>query len=223
MAAFALGSERERDSVGLRRGVRLGEPLPDDEPDTPAECGLEETARLDDRLSVPALLDATFLNAVLPFALGQARRHGEPLSLLCVAVDRLAGIHELLGHDTALRAVSEVGAHVADLIRASDIVTRIDDDRIIVVLPRARIQDALCLAQKICRSVYQDRCLLPELPGLTVSIGVAECPACAETVHTLLDAADEALGLAKTQGRNRPVAAPVRSPLRIREPVCVVG
>ena len=47
--------------------------------------------------SLPVLQDATFLNAVLPFAVGQARRHGESLSLLCVAIDRLGGICELLG------------------------------------------------------------------------------------------------------------------------------
>ncbi len=34
--------------------------------------------------------DATFLNAVLPFALAQSRRHGEPAALLCVQLDRLA-------------------------------------------------------------------------------------------------------------------------------------
>ena len=46
--------------------------------------------------SIP-LHDATFLNAVLPFALSQAQRHREPLSLLCVAIDRLSGIQDLLG------------------------------------------------------------------------------------------------------------------------------
>jgi diguanylate cyclase (GGDEF)-like protein len=156
----------------------------------------------------PTVQDATFLGAVLPFALGQSRRHGEPLSLLCVAIDRLHGIRELLGSEVATRAVQNVGAHVAAELRSSDIVARIDDDRIIVALPRARIHGALHVAQRICRSVETTRSLLPELPCLTVSIGVAECPSSALDVDALLDAADLALTAAKNQGRNRAVAAP---------------
>jgi diguanylate cyclase (GGDEF)-like protein len=124
-----------------------------------------------------------------------------------VAIDRLSGIHELLGRDWADRAVRNLGAHITAMIRDSDIVARLDDDRIIVVLPRALIHDAWNLANKICRTVETTPALLPELPVLTVSIGVAEYPACAETVYALLDAADHALTMARIQGRNRAVAA----------------
>ena len=93
------------------------------------------------------------------------------------------------------------------MIRDSDIVARLDDDRIIVVLPRAMIDDAWNLARKICQTVEATPGLLPELPDLTVSIGVAEFPACAENVYALLDAADHALSMARSQGRNQAVAA----------------
>ena len=72
------------------------------------------------------LLDATILNAVLPFALNQARRHNEPLSLVCVAIDRLGGIQELLGRVAVDHLVRTVGETVASLIRASDIVARLE-------------------------------------------------------------------------------------------------
>jgi diguanylate cyclase (GGDEF)-like protein len=156
---------------------------------------------------VGVLHDATFLNAVLPYALGQAQRHGESLSILCVAVDRLSGIQELLGAGRADHAVRNVGQYIARVIRSSDLVARLDDDRIMVVLPRAQIHDAWKVATKICRTVEQSRTLLPEVPGLTVSIGVAEFPTCAGTVFSLIDAADHALTVAKKQGRNRAIAA----------------
>lgn len=156
----------------------------------------------------PALQDATFLSAVLPYAFGQAQRHGEPLSLLCLCIDRLHGIQELLGEEAAARAVQNVGAYIVSQLRSSDIVARIADERIVVLLPRARTQGALHVAQKICRSVETNPGLLAELPCLTVSIGVAEFPGSAQTVEGLLDAADAALGQAKDQGRNRAVAAP---------------
>ena len=84
------------------------------------------------------LQDATFLNAVLPFALSQARRHREPLSIVCVAVDRLSAIKQLLGSGESDRLVQHVAHTVRAVIRSSDIVARLDDDRVVAVLPRAR-------------------------------------------------------------------------------------
>ncbi|MGC8639358.1 MAG: GGDEF domain-containing protein [Isosphaeraceae bacterium] len=211
MAVCALGrtDQREADETSPRQAPPE---LPSDHrAELCREFSPGEPGGRTPEFSTPVLQGATFLGAVLPFALGQARRHGEPLALLCVAVDRLSGIRELLGSEVSSRAVRNVGTHLAAQLRSSDIVARIDDDRIIVVLPRARIQGALFVAQKICRSVETTPCLLPELPCLTVSIGVAEYPASADSVEALLDSADSALGQAKAQGKNRAVAAPIRS------------
>jgi diguanylate cyclase (GGDEF)-like protein len=161
----------------------------------------------EERVALPVLQDATFLNAVLPFAVGQARRHGEPLSLLCVAVDRLSGIRELLGTGPAEKAARSVGEHIARSLRASDFVCRIEDDRIIAALPRAGLYDACQIAHRMCRTIEKTSTLIPEPPLLTVSIGVSEFPSCAETVYALLDSADHALTLAQNQGRNRVVSA----------------
>jgi diguanylate cyclase (GGDEF)-like protein len=157
------------------------------------------------------LHDATFLNAVLPFALNQARRHHEPLSLLCVAIDRLAGIQELLGHDTADHLVNSVAGTLASLIRASDIIARLDDDRVVAVLPRAPGGGALHVAEKVCLAVAAKSRTECAIPNITVSIGVATFPGSADNVFSLFDAADEALARAQTLGRNRACPAPRRA------------
>jgi diguanylate cyclase (GGDEF)-like protein len=166
-----------------------------------------EDASDDDHGPIPILQDATFLNAVLPFALGLAKRHGESLALLCVAIDRLGGIRELMGRESADRAVDAVGRQVAAMIRGSDIVARIDDDRIIAVLPRAPLGHARRLAESVSRTVETLSARSARLPGLTVSIGIAEYPTCAATLYALLDAADHALAEAQRTGRNRVVSA----------------
>ena len=97
--------------------------------------------------------DATFLNAVLPFAFNQAKRHRESLSLLCVAIDRLNSVQDLLGSAEVERLVQHVGQTVGTLIRQSDIVARLDDNRIVAVLPRAPRGGALHVADSICRAV----------------------------------------------------------------------
>jgi diguanylate cyclase (GGDEF)-like protein len=214
MAASALlRHDRQNAELSQPAGTDL-EPIPNAPAIASARTDrdLDETKTKENHFAAAVFQDATFLHAILPFALGVSRRHGEPLSLLCVAIDRLSGIHELLGRDWADRAVRNVGAHIAAMIRDSDIVARLDDDRIIVVLPRALIPDAWNLARKICRTVETTPALLAELPVLTVSIGVAEFPTCANDVYTLLDAADHALSMARNQGRNQAVAATTLNP-----------
>jgi diguanylate cyclase (GGDEF)-like protein len=167
--------------------------------------------------------DATFLNAVLPFALGQSRRHGEPVSLLCVQLDRLGAIRDLLGTSLADRLVQELGETVTSLVRASDIVARLDDDRIVALLVRARGDGAMKVARTIGRVVAESGLGSPRLPGVSAAIGVAEFPATASDAASLLEAADEAMAMARAGGSRSPVLAGPRSRLSVvRSPLSVV-
>jgi diguanylate cyclase (GGDEF)-like protein len=177
----------------------------DDDPttglDVPARipCGGPEVVR-----------DATFLNAVLPFALGQSRRHGEPGSLLCVQVDRLGATRDLLGPAIADRLVQDLARTVASIVRASDIVARLDDDRIVALLVRSRGEDAMRVARTIGRTVADSGLGAPRMPGSSVSIGVAEFPAIARDASSLIEAADEAMCRARARGSREPVLAEPR-------------
>jgi diguanylate cyclase (GGDEF)-like protein len=191
---------RRDDEAGNRVGA----------PSSPAASSTTETPT-PPRPAIP-LHDATFVSAVLPFALNQARRHREALSLLCVAIDRQTSLQELLGSGEVDRMIRHVGEVTGSLIRTSDIVARLDDDRIIAILPRAPRGGALRVAESICRAVAKNRLPDCSVPNPTVSIGVATFPSCADNVYALFDAADEALAWAQNHGRNRAVLAPPRAP-----------
>ena len=147
------------------------------------------------------------MNAVLPFALSQARRHREPLSIVCVAIDRLSAIKQLLGEAESDRLVRHVAQTVGGLIRASDIVARLDDDRVVAVLPRAPGAAHMHVAENICRAVEASAAVDCETPSVSVSIGVSTFPSCADNVYSLFDAADEALAWAQKNGRSQAVLA----------------
>ena len=70
----------------------------------------------------------------------------------------------------------EVGLRIAGAIRSSDVVARLDDDRIIAVLPRASLHDAWRIADNVCHAIEHCHPLSPELPLLTVSVGVCRIP-----------------------------------------------
>ncbi|WP_165219745.1 GGDEF domain-containing protein [Aquisphaera insulae] len=158
-------------------------------------------------IAIPVVQDATFIKAVLPFATRQAKRHREPLCLIYMTIDRLPGIREMLGDRAVEQAVARVGEKVVSILRASDVVARLEDNRFLAILPRACLANGLAVADKICRSVQRAPELFPELGGLTVSAGVAEYPSSADSVPRLIEEADAALDQAQARGRNRAVAA----------------
>ena len=115
-----------------------------------------------------------------------------------------------------------VARTVASLIRGSDIIARLYDDRVVAVLPRAPGGGALHVAQTIRQAVAANAHADCEIPNTTVSIGVATFPASAENVFSLFDAADEALARAQSQGRNQACLAPRRGGLTTR-PAQTIG
>ena len=88
-------------------------------------------------------------------------------------------------------------------IRASDVVARLEDDRLIVVLPISGAADSLRVAEVVREAIAAAGAATPSLPTLAASIGVASYPAHAQDVHSLIAAADDALARAEREGRNR--------------------
>lgn len=192
LCAMAAAAER-----GLHAGRRAG-----------LEAPTESSA---------AIRDATFLNAILPYALSQAQRHREPLSVFCLAIDRLSAIQLSHGTAAADAAVRRLAGAVARTLRGSDLVARLDDDRVVVVLPNTGAPDALCVAE-VMRSAIAGACLATDrTPELTVSVGVACFPEDAREMAPLLAAADEAMDRARARGPHQvaadlPPVAPIPPP-----------
>ena len=174
-----------------------------------AERGLHADRR--GRVETPAeasaaVRDATFLNAILPYALSQAQRHREPLTVFCVEVEHLGALRRSHGPDAACLAVRRVAEAVARTLRGSDVVARLDDDRVAVVLPNTGSADALTVAE-VVRSAAAAACLpAGDVPGLSASVGVACFPDDASDMAGMLSAADEAVGRARAVGPNRVAA-----------------
>jgi len=157
-----------------------------------------------------AVRDATFLAAILPYALSQADRHGEPLSVLCIEVDRLAELGRLHGLDAADRAVRRVAEAAAHTLRGSDVVARLDDDRVIVMLPNTGPAAARTVVGVVRSAIAAASHPVGGGPDFTASIGVASFPDDAHDSASLLAAADEATTRARVEGP-KPATPPLTS------------
>lgn len=128
------------------------------------------------------------------------------LSLLMIDIDHFKLFNDTHGHllgDQVLKLVSKI---ISDCTKGRDTAARYGGEEFSVVVPEANIKEACVLAETI-RTVVADRKLLNRRTGqvigqVTLSVGVAQYEF-GESLGAFLHRADEALYLAKRQGRNR--------------------
>jgi two-component system, cell cycle response regulator len=145
------------------------------------------------------------LNSELAFA----RRHGTPITLLLLDLDRFKSINDQLGH----RAGDAVLVHVTRLIetavRTEDILARFGGEELAVLCRDTEGAQAAVLAERLRSLIDKTPCPHDgQAISVTVSIGLASLRGDNETPADLLERADQALYAAKAGGRNRYVQAP---------------
>lgn len=133
---------------------------------------------------------------------------GEAAALLIVDADHFKKVNDSYGHpggDAALRAIAD--CLVRNFPRKSDMVARYGGEEFAVVLPDTSPQNAVRLAERT-RLAVRDLQIAhgSQTIGVTISVGVAQIGR-HESVQSWLERADQALYQAKSQGRDRVVAA----------------
>jgi diguanylate cyclase (GGDEF)-like protein len=132
----------------------------------------------------------------------QTSRTLAPLSAIMFDLDHFKQINDSYGHDRGDDVLAAVGALLAEAVRASDFVGRNGGEEFMVLLPDTGTEDALIVAEKI-RAAIADLSITGVDRAITASLGVATIPHHAGDGDQLVRAADRALYLAKTNGRNR--------------------
>lgn len=136
-----------------------------------------------------------------------ARRLASSPSDVAVAfcdLDGFKAVNDRYGHQRGDQVLVQVGAAIAAAVRHRDMVARLGGDEFVVVLDRAsatgtgdhaasgRGDDASDLVGRIATEVTRRLRQWPELPPVTVSVGVAEGRP-GDTIDSLLDRADIAM------------------------------
>src|SRR5450759_925719 len=141
-------------------------------------------------------------------AFARPDRLGNPLSLLLIDFDHFKSVNDELGHQHG-DLVLQMGARIVKAAaRAQDLVARYGGDELAVMVADTNATGAQRLAYRIVDAVHA--AAVSTIPGLhlTFSIGVASYPEDAFTASELIAAADQALYLAKREGKDRACTFP---------------
>jgi diguanylate cyclase (GGDEF)-like protein len=157
------------------------------------------------------LFNRRYMEETLKRELSQAARDNTELGILVIDVDHFKAFNDSHGHDGGDAVLEAVGELLTRYSRSSDVACRFGGEEFIVILPNCSLRDASLRADGIRRRVSALR--VPhhgsELPGPTISCGVAAFPGHGSTADGLIRMADKALYLAKTRGRDQVVVAPL--------------
>jgi diguanylate cyclase (GGDEF)-like protein/PAS domain S-box-containing protein len=145
--------------------------------------------------SLTGLANHRRLFEVLHAEICRSKRTGREFSLLLLDLDGLKKVNDQYGHLVGDRAICRLSQIVLDCSRSIDTAARQGGDEFALVLPESGAAAATIVARRICDLVSKDI----EQPAISVSVGVASYPKDAQTIGTLLYAADRALYEMKAQ------------------------
>ena len=138
--------------------------------------------------------------------INRARRGEGPLSVVMADVDHFKRVNDDHGHGVGDKVLADLGELLKLQTRSTDVVSRFGGEEFIVLLPHTGLAQATQKAEKF-RTALEARVMEALGRPVTASFGVAEL-ADGEDRETFLARIDAALYRAKSEGRNRVVAAP---------------
>lgn len=156
--------------------------------------------------ALTGLFNRHWLDDMLARLMARARRvDGQALALLLIDVDHFKAYNDAHGHVAGDHALRTVAQCLRAALRPTDLLARYGGEEFVVLLPGAAEPPAQEVAERLRLAVRAAAIVHPSgsaLPGVTVSIGVAQLPA-AGSADAFLEAADQALYRAKHAGRDR--------------------
>jgi diguanylate cyclase (GGDEF)-like protein len=139
--------------------------------------------------------------------IARSSRHGSPLSLALLDVDRFKEVNDRYGHDAGDAVLRELARLLLRVVRKEDVLGRIGGEEFGVLFPETADELAFAVAERLRRLVEQHTFFVDCERGrhplhLTVSIGVAPFLGKGDSAHRFYRRADGVLYGAKTSGRN---------------------
>lgn len=147
------------------------------------------------------------LNQLAEREVARAIRQKKEIAVLAIDLDHFKRVNDEFGHLTGDEVIREVGDLLRRTAREADVVARFGGEEFTILAPETNEEGALILADRVMEAFRTNKFRsLPPDSRITTSIGLAaEFARDDEVAKTLLARADEALYVAKRNGRDQSV------------------
>jgi diguanylate cyclase (GGDEF)-like protein/PAS domain S-box-containing protein len=166
-----------------------------------AEALIRQQAFFDTLTGLP---NRRMLRERLEQEIRRSRRDNQQLAILFIDLDHFKEVNDTLGHDSGDQLLIEAAQRIKQCVRDSDTVARMGGDEFTVILADISNTDHLePLLEKILRSMDALFQIGGEQVFVSASIGITLYPLDGSEIEDLFKNADQALYVAKGEGRNR--------------------
>ena len=168
----------------------------------------EELHRLSITDALTALHNRNHMMETLAMEVARALRYDHVFSILMIDIDDFKKYNDTHGHLAGDEVLRELGAFLKSSLRTEDYAARYGGEEFLILLPETASDGAWQLADRL-RQRLEERQLgaTADLPGITVSVGVAAFPENGSDPEELISKADAAMYAAKQGGRNQVIMA----------------
>jgi diguanylate cyclase (GGDEF)-like protein len=151
------------------------------------------------------LLNRRYLEERLGEEFERSKRHRFPMSFLMIDIDNFKEYNDRYGHQAGDLALEITAQCLKSALRSADVASRYGGEEFSILLPQTSATEALVIAERIRSRV--EKSSYPHgdsQPGgaVTVSIGISAFGPKLETPSSIIGAADHALYVAKSRGKN---------------------
>jgi diguanylate cyclase (GGDEF)-like protein len=106
----------------------------------------------------------------------RARRHGIPMGIVLLQVDRIAQLADLHGSNLRQSVKHAVALLVREKTRGSDMLGTTNDDRYLLVMPHTDLDQARMVADRLHEAFFEVEVTVDGSPlSLTASVGLTAC------------------------------------------------
>jgi len=157
---------------------------------------LEESVRRD---AMTGLFSHAHIVEILQSEMRLAAKENSSLAIIYIDIDDMKEINDQLGHLAGDEVIAQVAAVLRKSARPGDLIGRYGGEEFLMILPGASQTAAAAVSQEI-----RTNCLVADFPShIWVTLSGSITPYTGQSLRDFLQQADDRLGIAKQNGKNR--------------------
>lgn len=138
----------------------------------------------------------------------QATEKQHSLSAILIDIDHFKQVNDQYGHAVGDNVLKRIAKLSKEVMRSRDLLARLGGEEFVALLPSANLKEAKAIAVRLKDKVAQEAFEAGDkLFNVTVSIGVVEFTDGMADIDEFIRFADQAMYLAKANGRNQVVTS----------------